>query len=183
MSPKDSRFAGSVWAHTRTGVRAAQRNGSSLSAGISVRQALAARLGGKCGERRNQVAKPKPSPFTSEISRWLKQVRKSWFGELKTALSMRSRFLFAAVGAGLFSLYHEGPQLGNLLLAPEASQALGSALGQGRGALFFDFVTVVIVVWTGVIVAWRERKSGPIRLFFDGILVPTGAAAILRLGQ
>ena len=121
--------------------------------------------------------------ITSEMSRWLKQVRESWFGELDTALPSWGRFIFAAGGAGLFVSYQPGSPI---VAAPgdarllDVLDVLEPMVAEN---ILYGVLVLIIVVWVGVIVAWRKRQSGPVRLFFDGILVPTAAAAILRLGQ
>ena len=122
------------------------------------------------------------TPVAQEISEWLKQIRESWFGELPKALWLPYRFGFAAAGALVFAIYHAVPQPGTRLLTQEASVSLGTAIMRDWSfALYLG--SAVLVVGTGILVAWRDRKSGPIRLFFDGILIPTGAALLLGLGR
>ena len=117
--------------------------------------------------------------INAEIAEWLKQIRVSWLGELRHPFAPVYRFGFAASGATTFALYHGTPLATSELLTQPAQQALANIVTAGTGTLLNFVVNVVLIVGTGTLVAWRPRKSGPIRLFFDGILLPTGVAALL----
>ena len=120
-------------------------------------------------------------PIQREIATWMRNFREEWFAKLEPEqdpLGARARFVFALSGSltwsyGTFFLALENPDLTEIL-------NVLAAAGIPSLLVIFAF-GIPYSCLLAFLVAYRHRKSAPIRFFLDGILLPTAVAAILQL--
>ena len=119
-------------------------------------------------------------PVAQELAEWLKAIRVGWTQSLgkeheewTDERKHRFRLMYALSGSvawlgGTAVLVLGDPRFVNFLYSD-----LMTALAMPVAMLF--------AFWTGWLVAFADRKAGPIRLFLDGLLLPTATIAIVAL--
>ena len=117
--------------------------------------------------------KPPPSaassgPIAKELAEWLRAIRSSWTAFVPDPLSIERRRLYACAGSftwmvGMLMFFTGDPRLANLIFANVTS----------------ELILLLYSLWFGWLVAFAERKSGPIRLFLDGLLLPAATVSII----
>ena len=135
-------------------------------------------------------AAPSSGPIAREIAEWLRDIRKGWTHSLdkstshldphgnphRDPLSHPLRWGYATSGSltwlvGLtVVLVSMDPRFVNLILS---DLILGPTLLILGG--------LVISAWFGWLIAFVDRKCGPLRLFLDGLLLPTATMTIIGL--
>ena len=127
--------------------------------------------------------KPTPTatssgPIAQEIAKWLRDIRKGWTQSLDNpaspnALSRPLRWVYGASGSFTWSF---GLALVVMARDPRFINPIFT----------YDPVTLILAglifsVWFGWLIAFVNRKCGPIRLFLDGLLLPTATVTIIAL--
>lgn len=116
-------------------------------------------------------------PIAQEIAEWLREIRSRWTAPLSKPLSVELQNFFAFAGSftwmiGFVFTIRAHPILASL-------QTAGVTLGI-FGVLgvmtFFSF-------WFGFLVAFSRRKASPVRLFLDGLLLPTVTVSIIAFAM
>lgn len=126
-------------------------------------------------------AAPSSGPIAQEIAKWLRDIRKGWTQSLDdsppppspNALSRPLRWVYGASGSftWLFGLalvvMARDPRFVNPIFTYEPVTLILTGL--------------IFSAWFGWLIAFVNRKCGPIRLFLDGLLLPTATATIIGL--
>lgn len=119
-------------------------------------------------------------PVAKELACWLKAIRLGWTQSVKDEQESwtekdrrRFRLKYALSGSltwviGTAALVLGDPRFLNLI-----SIGLLSA--------FIGLVLILFAAWVGWLVAFADRSAGPVRLFLDGLLLPTATVAIIAL--
>ena len=115
-------------------------------------------------------------PVAQEFAEWLKAIRQGWTQSLKKPPTAwhQKRLMYAC--AGSFTWFSGTVTL--LVLGDP--RFLNFATG-GLVSLYGVLGIVLLSFWFGWLVAFVDRNAGPIRLFLDGILLPTATLAIISL--
>lgn len=118
--------------------------------------------------------KPPPSaasrgPITKELAEWLRAIRSGWTESVPEPLSIGWRRLYACAGSftwlvGFVLVLIRDPLYGILILPHPTS--------------VFN-VLVPYSLFFGWLVAFAERRAGPVRLFLDGVILPAATVAII----
>lgn len=116
-------------------------------------------------------------PVAQEFAEWLKATRQGWTQSLKTPPAKwghKQRLVYAC--AGSFTWFGGTA----FLLVLSDPRFLNFAMGGLVSALGVSFI-VLLSFWFGWLVAFVDRKAGPIRLFLDGVLLPAATLAVISL--
>ena len=116
--------------------------------------------------------------IAQEVAEWLKTLRQGWTEPLSEPLEHWVRFCIAGMGTftwllGVlwFTAVTE-PRFANFVFIGVTSDAVLVVL------------TVLVLIATlvfGWLIAFKPRRSGPIRLFLDGLLLPAATLTIIAL--
>ena len=121
-------------------------------------------------------------PVARELAEWLKAFRVGWTQSLglkhekwTDKQKLRFRLMYALSGSftwvgGTVLIVLGDPLFANIF-----------TLTNEPVTAFALLVAMLFALWTGWLVAFADRKAGPIRLFLDGLLLPTATVALLGL--
>ena len=118
--------------------------------------------------------------IAQEVAEWLKTLRQGWTEPLSEPLERRVRWFIA--GMGTFTWL-----LGVLLFAAVAEPRLASFVFVGVASnavlVVFPVLGLLATLVFGWLVAFKPRRSGPVRLFLDGLLLPAATLTIIALSM
>ena len=130
--------------------------------------------------------KPAPAatssgPIAQEIAKWLRDIRKGWTQSLDAsppppspnALSRPLRWVYGTSGSLTWLVSF------TLILMARDSGFVNLILSYGLTELILT--GLIISAWFGWLIAFVDRKCGPVRLFVDGLLLPAVAVTIIGL--
>lgn len=118
-------------------------------------------------------------PVAKELACWLKAIRTGWTQSVKDQQqnwSPKRRYRFR-LGYALSGSITWAIGVAVFLFDPSF---LG-IIDIGVATAFAVPVLLVFAAWFGFLVAFSDRGAGPVRLFLDGMLLPTVALAIISL--
>ena len=102
--------------------------------------------------------------ITHEIAAWVAQFRKSWSAPMPQPFPGVVRFFLALTGTSTSIIYNMNQSgLTPFLLS---------------GGL--TYIMAAVIAWFALLVSLRRRRSGPVRLYLDGLLLPLFIAFILE---
>ena len=116
-------------------------------------------------------AAPSSGPIAREFAEWLRAIRKGWTQSVDEPLSCGWRRFYAFAGSSIWAL-------GLILVLPG-----------DPATTFIDFIDATrdyysyllfLSAWFAYLVAFAERRAGPVRLFLDGLLLPAATATIIE---
>ena len=119
-------------------------------------------------------------PVAKELACWLKAIRLGWTQSVKDEQESwtekdrrRFRLKYALSGSltwviGTAALVLGDPRFFNLI-------------NIGLLSAFAGLVLLLFTAWVGWLVAFADRSAGPVRLYLDGLLLPTATVAIIAL--
>lgn len=123
-------------------------------------------------------SKPTPTatssgPIAREIAEWLRAVRKGWTQSVDEPLSCGWRRFYAFAGSSVWAF----------------GFVLALALPRDPAARLIDFIPdatrdyysylLFLSAWFAYLVAFAERRAGPVGLFLDDLLLPAATATII----
>lgn len=118
--------------------------------------------------------------IAQEVAEWLKTLRQGWTEPLPEPLEHWVRFFIAGMGTFtwllgvlLFAAVSE-PRFANFVFVGVASNAVLVVL-----TVLVPMATLVF----GWLIAFKPRRSGPVRLFLDGLLLPAATLTIIALSM
>lgn len=123
--------------------------------------------------------KPTPAatssgPIAREIAEWLRAVRKGWTQSVDEPLSRGWRRFYAIAGSFVWTL-------GFALVLSDDPRVMNFTVAR----MTYDPSSLMLIfsAWFGYLVAYAERRSGPVRLFLDGLLLPAATVTIIGLSM
>ena len=115
-------------------------------------------------------AAPSSGPIAREFAEWLRAIRKGWTQSVDEPLSCGWRRFYAFAGSFVWTL--------GFMLALSAD-LLVTNLTSVRATYAPSSLLLIIPAWFAYLVAFAERRAGPVRLFLDGLLLPAATATII----
>ena len=121
-----------------------------------------------------------------EFAKLLGEVRTHWLQPVTTPLPRRQRFIYACTGSATWVIVITQGRFVSFLeytlsLNPVFEIADLELLWPLIPLIWIPLLIFTIPLWFGWLVSWRERPVGPIRLYLEGILLPTAVILILRV--
>lgn len=122
--------------------------------------------------------KPPPSaasrgPIAKELAEWLRASRSGWTESVPEPLSIGWRRLYACAGSFTWLVGFV------LVIFLRDSTFFNFVFGDLIPVSFMLTVLVSFSIWFGWIVAFAKRPFGPVRLFLNGLLLPTATVSII----
>jgi len=121
-----------------------------------------------------------PTSVKQELAEWLRALRLGWTQSLEEPLEQWVRLFIA--GAGTFTWL-----VGVVLFAAVGDPRFANFVvgGVTSGAVFtvLSIFVPLVSLWFGWLIAFVPRRSGPIRLFLDGLLLPTATLAVIAVSM
>ena len=133
-------------------------------------------------EEKTDIARSDHAPNTSikqEFIAWLTEIRAHWFQSIDEPLNHKKRFGYAFAGSltWVIVIFWERflKSMDNDLLGPWLLLQI----------IWIPLIAFALIIpfWFAWLVSWRERPIGPIRLFFEGILMPTVVMLLLSISN
>lgn len=123
-------------------------------------------------------SKPTPTatssgPIAREIAEWLRAVRKGWTQSVDEPLSCGWRRFYAFAGSSVWAF---GFVLALALPRDPATRLIDFIPDATRD--YYSYL-LFLSAWFAYLVAFAERRAGPVRLFLDGLLLPAATATII----
>ena len=133
---------------------------------------------------------PSSGPIAREIAEWLRDIRKGWTNSLDRStshidphgdphrgpLSRPLRWGYAASGSLTWLVGF------TVVRVSMDTRFVNFILSDSIfGATFLMLGGLVISAWFGWLISFVDRKCGPLRLFLDGLLLPTAAMTLIGL--
>ena len=119
-------------------------------------------------------------PLQQELAAWMRKCREEWFAKLErpqSPLGNVARFVYALSGSLTWSYGTFFAGLRN----PDLTEILTLLTAAGIPFIFVVFAAgIPYSCLIAFFVAYRRRKSAPVRFFLDGILLPTAVATIIQ---
>ena len=117
--------------------------------------------------------KPPPSaassgPIARELAEWLRAIRSGWTESVPEPFSIGLRRFYACAGSftclvGFVLVLRRNPLFEILIPNP---------------TLVFNMLVLYSLLF-GWLVAFAERRAGPVRLFLDGVILPAATVSII----
>ena len=119
-------------------------------------------------------AAPSSGPIAREFAEWLRAIQKGWTQSVDEPLSCGWRRFYAITGSSIWAF-------GFMLTLSEDPRAMNFNIGR----LTYNYYSLMLLasIWFGYLVAYAERRSGPVRLFLDGLLLPAATVTIIGLSM
>lgn len=116
-------------------------------------------------------------PIAQEIANWLCEIRSRRTESAPKLLCIKSRLLYASVGSFTWMI--------GFVFAVTGNPTLANIYSVGVTLDVFGVLGVMSVVslWFGWLVAFSDRKASPVRLFLDGLLLPTATVSIIAFAM
>lgn len=122
--------------------------------------------------------KPPPSaissgPIAEELAEWLRAIRLGWTASVPGPMSIRLRRFYACAGSFtwlvgfVLVVSTRDPRFVNFIFADMIYVSCMLAL------------LGLFSLWFGWLVAFADRKAGPVRLFLDGLILPAATVSII----
>ena len=124
--------------------------------------------------------KPAPAatpsgPIAREFAEWLRAIRKGWTQSVDEPLSCRWRRFYAIAGSSTWLV-------GFMLVLSARDPRFVNFISANVISVTCAFILLGLTsLWFGWLVAFAERRSGPVRLFLDGLLLPAATVTIIGL--
>ena len=121
-------------------------------------------------------------PVARELAKWLELVREGWTqssGLNQENWSDKKKRCFRLGCALSGSIAWLG---GTAMLVLGDPRFLGF-VDSGWPTVFLVVVLMIFALWIGWLVAYADRKAGPVRLFLDGLLLPAVTIAVISLSS
>lgn len=112
--------------------------------------------------------------FYSELAKWIRNFREAWFEKSEYEWNRLSQFIFAFLGAlTFFAAFSIFPNTDRTI--PLVAELFGVFYIQSLIAM------IVFSAYFGIILAWRPRKTGPVRVYLSGVTLPALTMFIVSL--
>lgn len=124
--------------------------------------------------------KPTPTatssgPIAQEIAEWLHAIRKGWTQSVDEPLPCGWRRFYAIAGSSTWLV-------GFMLVLSARDPRFVNFISADVISVTCTFILPGLTsLWFGWLVAYAERRSGPVRLFLDGLLLPAATVTIIGL--
>ena len=119
-------------------------------------------------------------PIAQEAAEWLRSLREGWTSPLPKPLDYRVRFVIAGAGTFtwlfgvlLFAAVTE-PRFANFIFVGVAAEAVFAVL---------SVLLPIAAMWFGWLISYVDRRSSPVRLFLEGLLLPAATFTIIALSM
>ena len=118
-----------------------------------------------------------------ELAKWLKVIRKGWTqssGLKQEGWTDKKKrcFRFRCALSGSIT-WLGGTAI--LVLGDPRFLYFINFIDSGWATVFVVLVLMIFALWIGWLVAYADRKAGPVRLFLDGLLLPAVTIAVVGL--
>ena len=119
----------------------------------------------------------KQRPIAREFAKWLRKIRSGWTASNPEPLPFPLRRFYASVGSFTWMI--------GFVFAVTGNPTLANIHSVGVTLDVFGVLGVMSVVslWFGWLVAFSDRKASPVRLFLDGLLLPTATVSIIAFAM
>ena len=119
--------------------------------------------------------------LTSELARWLREMRVQWFAPADPPLNRGRTFFFAFLGSSTWSLFIIPTRM--LSLDNDTLLRFISDLQDWVGIFFFIllFLTPTFLFPFLISLGSQQQRYGPVRLYLSGLMLPTMTGIILEL--
>ena len=117
--------------------------------------------------------------ISQEIALLIAELRNHWLQPLNEPLTRSKRFTYALVGSATWVF-------ATFLMRIQSESMVRIWLLLFRESAIWVIMAgmaVLIPLWFAWLVSWRERSIGPIRLFLEGIILPTLVGFVLSYSQ
>ena len=111
-------------------------------------------------------------PIAEELAKWLRAIRSGWTASVPEPFSIGWRRLYACAGSFTWLVGFGLDVIRNLL-------SVNLFFIGAISVLYTLSLLVLLSLWFGWLVAFADRKVGPIRLFLDGLLLPAATVSII----
>lgn len=114
-------------------------------------------------------------PLARELADWLHDIRSGWTKPLREPLPALERLFWACGGSTtwLFGFM--------LVISTRDTRFVNFIFADLIYAYCILALVALYSFWFGYLVAFSPRKVGPVRLFLDGLLLPTATVSIIAI--
>ena len=109
--------------------------------------------------------------FSEERAEWVKSIREHWFHESEEVWSRYRQFVFTFLGALTFFVI--------VFISSLVGGSLQSQIPLFATTLIYSGGLIIsLPMFFGALLAWREKKTNPIRLYLSGVALPAFVMSI-----